>query len=103
MTQNEEWPPEIAERFMKCLREVDGNFEVADMKGLLTLIAERGKEYPSLLNLVTINEDALVRHFEETGEVPPGVKMIGTTQLSDKVTKVEIIHGPQPPRTKDRT
>ena len=102
MTQNEEWPPEIVERFMKCLREVDGNFEVADMKGLLTLIAEKSKEYPSLLNLVTINEEKLVQHFVDTGEVLPGVKMIGKTRLSDKVTKVEIIHGPQPPRTKGK-
>jgi hypothetical protein len=97
MTEHPALPPEIAERFMKCLREVNGTFEVADMRALLNLIIEHGKEYPQLQDLISINEEALVQRFLETGGVPPGVKMVGKTRESDKVTRLDLIHGPRPP------
>lgn len=94
-------PPEIAERLMECLREVDGTFEVADMRALLNLIVEHGEEHPQLQALVVVNEEMLMQRFLETGEVPPGVKIVGTTRESDKVTRLEVIHGPRSPRTEE--
>jgi hypothetical protein len=97
--QHRNLPPELGERLMKCLRETDGTFEVADMQALLDLIIEHGKKYPQLRELVTINDEAIVEHFLATGEVPPGVKMVGTAREGDKVTRLEVIHGPRPPKS----
>ena len=88
-------PPEIADRLMKCLRETDGAFEVADMEALLNLIVEHGDEYPQLRELVTINGEAIVERFLAAGEVAPGVKMVGKTREGDKVTRLEVVHGPR--------
>lgn len=90
-------PPDLGAALMRCLREIDGEFEVADMEGLVKLIAEHGEQYPVLLSLVTVNEEAVVAHFKETGEVPPGIKLIGKIREGEKVTRLEVIHGPKPP------
>ena len=55
-----------------------------------------GRAYPSLMNLVKLNEPEVIRHFQETGEVPPGVKVIKTTTVpGQNVTELEIFHGPR--------
>ncbi len=97
--QHRDLPPEIGEQLMKCLRETDGTFEVTDMKALLNLIIEHGEEYPQLCELVTINGEAIMERFLATGEVPSGVKMVGKTREGDKVTRLEVIHGPRPPKS----
>jgi hypothetical protein len=97
--QPDQLPPELTERLMKCLRETDGAFEVADMQALLDLIEEHGKEYPQLRELVRINEEAIMEQFLATGEVPPGVKMVGTSREGDKVTRLEVIYGPRSPKS----
>ena len=76
-------PPELRTEFLSFLREVNGEFEVADTRGLLMFIAEHGEQYPALFNLLEINEGAVIEHFERTGQVPPGVQLTRTTTRDD--------------------
>jgi hypothetical protein len=88
-------PPEIGERILSFMREVDGNFEVSDKRGLIEFIADNLEKYPALAQLVQLNEEALTKHVQETGEVPPGVKLIKQTDVEgENVTHVRIYNGP---------
>ncbi len=55
----DELPSEIVSKVLQCLREVDGEYEVQDMKALVDLIVEYGSKYPALYSLVSINEEAI--------------------------------------------
>jgi hypothetical protein len=89
-------PPGIAARLMVCLEEVGDEYHVKDMKALVELIAENGSEFPFLLQLVTVNMDAIVKHYEEIGEVPPGIKLVRTTtQEGSNVVGLDVLHGPR--------
>jgi hypothetical protein len=88
-------PPGLQAEFLSFLRETDNCFEVVDLKGLAAFITQHGKDYPWLYELISINEEAVVKHYEETGEVPPGVKLIRTTQESENVTRLEVLHSPK--------
>ena len=101
MSENwDDLPPEIGAKLMGCLRETDGQFEVADKEALLKLVAEHGEQYPVLLGLFKIDYDAVVEHFKKTGEVLPGMRIIHTeTREGDNVTKLEIFRGPIPPKS----
>lgn len=93
-------PPEIGAKLMTFLREENGKFEVADLQGLLSFVAEYGDRHPALLELFKLNEEAVVQHFKQTGEIPPGVKIVHTTtREGDNVTKLEVFHGPLPPKS----
>lgn len=93
-------PPEIGAKLMTFLRETNGAFEVADMEGLVKLIAEHGNEHPLLTTLLKIDYEAVVEHFKRTGEVLPGMRIIHTeTREGDNVTKLEIFRGPIPPKS----
>ena len=90
-------PPDVAARFMEFVRHVDGEYQVHDLQGLVNFIAEHAEEYPQLLNLVQLDGDALVKHYKETGEVPPGVKLVGkATRDGSNVVDLTVIHGPMP-------
>lgn len=93
-------PPEISAKLMSFLREANGTFEVADREGLFNFVAEYAERYPALLALVKINQEALVEHFEKTGEVLPGVELIKTTtgEGGDNVTTLEIFRAPSTPK-----
>jgi hypothetical protein len=93
-------PPDLKEKLLTFLREVDGEFEVADMKGLVGFIVENGTKYPALYGLLNINKEEVVDHSNRTGEVPPGIKLVRKTQESEKVTRLEVLHGPTPPKGK---
>lgn len=54
---------ELLAELMTYLREIGGEFEITDMPGLIAFIRKHGEEYPKLLELVDINEDAIVEHF----------------------------------------
>jgi len=96
----DEPPPEIGAKLMTFLREANGGFQVADMRGLVKFVAEYGDRHPALLSLLDVNEEAVVEHFKRTGEVPPGVRVIKTTtREGDNVTKLEIFRGPLPPKS----
>jgi hypothetical protein len=91
----EDLPEEIQRGVMAFTREVDGELEVDDMMGLINFIFDHSTKYPALLRLVKVNEEALTRHINETGEVPPGVKAIRKTPVpGTNVTKLDIVHGP---------
>lgn len=93
-------PPEIGAKLMTFLREENGEFRVADVQGLLRFVAEYGQRHPALLDLFRLNEEAVVEQFKRTGELPPGVRVIKTTtRKGDNVTKLEIFHGPLPPKS----
>jgi hypothetical protein len=40
----------------------------------------------------------VIDHYQRTGEVPPGIKLVQKTQESDKVTRLEVLRGPMPPK-----
>lgn len=82
-------PPELRTEFLSFLREVNGEFEVADTRGLLMFIAEHGQQYPALFKLLEINEEAVIQHFERTGQVPPGVQLTRTTTRDDPTEYAE--------------
>lgn len=96
----ENLPPGLKQELLSLLREGSDGFEVVDMMALVKLIAQHGSEYPALYTLININEEAVIAHYERTGEVPPGVKLIQKTQESDKVTRLEILRGPISPKKK---
>ena len=99
MSGIEDMPRELAERFLALFTEVNGQSEVNDMAEFIRFIAEHGKQFPFLLTLVNVNEAAVIKHYEETGEVPPGVRLIGTsTPEGSNVTYLEILQGPIPPK-----
>jgi hypothetical protein len=78
-------PPELRTEFLSFLSEVNGQFEVADTRGLLVFIAEHGEAYPALFNLVEINEESVIEHFDRTGQVPPGVELTRTTTREEAI------------------
>jgi hypothetical protein len=71
--------------FLSFLKEVNGQFEVADTRGLLKFIVEHGNQYPALYNLFGVNEEAVIEHFERTGQVPPGVALTQTAVREDSI------------------
>ena len=96
----DELPSEIGAKLMTFLRESNGEFEVADMEGLVKFVVEHGERHPVLRDLFRINYDAVVEHFKRTGEVLPGMRIIHTeTREGDNVTKLEIFRGPIPPKS----
>jgi len=59
------------------------------------------EQYPVLGAMIEVSEAALVQHFKDTGEVPPGVKMIEKARhLGTNVTGLRVLHGPIPPKEK---
>ena len=89
-------PPEIAAKLMACLDEVDGEYRVRDKKALVALIVTHGAAFPFLRELVKVNEDALIQHYEKTGEVPPGVKLVRTTtEEGSNVVDLDVVLGPR--------
>ena len=97
MKDHDELPPELRAQFLTFMREVDGEFEVADKEGLVKFVAEYGERYPVLLSLFSIDKEVAVEHFKGTGEVLPGMRIIHTsTREGDNVTKLEIFRGPIP-------
>ena len=99
MSTAKQLPPELAAKVMSLLREVDGEFEIIDMPALVNLVLEHGHEYPSLRDLIQINEDALLAHYHETGEVPPGIKIVETSrQEGSNVTELKVLYGPSSPQ-----
>jgi hypothetical protein len=96
----ENLPSDLKQTMLRFLREKDDGFEVVDMLGLVNFIVEHGTTYPALYTLVKINEEAVIDHYKRTGEVPPGIKLIHKTQESDKVTRLEVLRGPLPPKEK---
>jgi len=100
----EDLPIEIQDRVWSFVREhEDGTREVRDMRGLIAFIVENAEQYPSLLNLVKIDEDRVIQHAKETGEVPPGVKIVKTSTVEgENVTQVRIFHGPTTISEEDR-
>lgn len=95
----DELPEEVARELMSFLIDVDGDLRVNDVSGFLTFVAHHSENYASLLELIKVDEEAVIAHFEETGEVPPGLKLVGkTTEAHSNVTHLQILRGPIPPR-----
>jgi len=89
-------PPELGQKFLGFLREgEEGDFEVVDKLGLIKFIGDHGEQYPFLYQLIQLNEEAVVEHFKQTGEVPPGVKLVQTTaHEGTNLTEFRVFHGP---------
>ncbi|MGB7217328.1 MAG: hypothetical protein WBD07_00845 [Vicinamibacterales bacterium] len=92
---SEDLPEEIRRGLLSFMREVDGQVKVGDMMGMVNFILEHVDRYPSLLNAIKVNEEALTKHIQETGEVPPGVRAIRKRAIpGTNVTRLDIVHGP---------
>ncbi len=101
MDEFDELPREVIEQLLAFTTEIEGEIKVTDHLGFVKFIVEHGKQYPLLYNLISVNKTAVIEHYKETGEVPPGVKIIAkTTTEGSNVTHLEIIHGPEPPKSK---
>lgn len=60
-------------------------------------------QHPALLKAIAVNEDAVIKHVRETGQIPAGVKIIRTQTTEDSnITKLDIFHGPATIREDDR-
>jgi hypothetical protein len=101
-TNRVDLPSEIVERLRSFVRETDdGEIELIDKPGALGFIAEHCEQYPALLGLLSVNWDAIRKHYEDTGEIPPGVELVRTrTRPGENVTQLEILRGPIPPTKK---
>ena len=100
MTTHPEIPAALHSKLMSLMREVDGTYKITDMGAFLHLISEHAEQYPQLLDLVKVKEGALEQHYEQTGEVPPGVKLIRTTrEEGSNVVGLEVLRGPIPPKS----
>ncbi len=68
----EDLPIEIQQRVLSFIGDrEDGRLDDDAMKGLIAFIVENADAYPALLNLVKVNEERVIEHAKETGEVPP--------------------------------
>lgn len=66
----EDLPPEIQERVLSFIGDrEDGTLDDEAMRGLIAFIVENADAYPSLLNLVKLNEERVIEHAKETGQV----------------------------------
>jgi hypothetical protein len=99
MSDIKDMPRDLAERFLALFTQTNGHTDVKDPLEAIKFIVEYGERYPFLFDLVDINEEAVIEHYQKTGEVPPGIKLIGTsTTEGDNVTYLEILQGPIPPK-----
>jgi hypothetical protein len=58
--------PDLLEvQFFACLEFVDGEYQVKDEQGLIRFVLENVCEYPELLSLIELNEDALNEHYRD--------------------------------------
>jgi hypothetical protein len=88
-------PAEIRAGLLSFTRESDGEIEIADPRGMVQFILDHAEAYPVLLKAISVDKEALTRHIEATGEVPPGVKAIRVrTTPGSNVTRLDILHGP---------
>lgn len=88
-------PDTLQTQLMSFLGEIDGELQVIDMAGFVSFVVEHGENYPELYSLVSLNKRAAVEHYEATGEVPPGVKLVRTTtEEGSNVVGLEILRGP---------
>ena len=89
-----ELPPEILTKFLSYLGKVEGDIRVTDTEGFIGFVLEYRDRYPVLQDFLTVNWDAVNEHYQRTGKVPAGLRLIKTeTREGDNVTKLEIIDG----------
>jgi hypothetical protein len=87
-------PPEILAKFMSYLGKVEGEIRVTDPEGFMDFVFEYRDRYPVLQEFLTVDWDAVNEHYQRTGKVPSGIRLIKTeTREGDNVTKLEIIDG----------
>jgi hypothetical protein len=92
----EDLPIEIRNRLASFIRvRDDGSSEIIDPRGFVDFVKDNAETYPALLDLITVDEERLTRHIEETGDIPPGIELIQTVQVEgENVTKLRITRGP---------
>jgi hypothetical protein len=95
-------PPDVLAKFLGFITEVDGEYQVKDQKGFIDFVYEYRSQYPFLESFLQLNEEAVMRHCEETGEAPPGVKItIKTVTEGSNVIGLTIIDGSRPSKKSD--
>ena len=84
-------PVEVIQQLLAFRTDHEDGSQTVDTMGLVKFILDHVDRYPALLQLVKINEDAVIKHVQETGRPVPGVKVIKTTTAEgSNVTKLEI-------------
>ena len=91
-------PPEIANRLLALVvTGNDGTVTVPDKAAFMRFVEEYGPKYPLIQGLVKLDEAAVQKYYEETGQVPAGIK--GTRVVSrpdSNVTEMQVIYGKDP-------
>jgi hypothetical protein len=88
-------PVEIVQGLLTFMREVDGELEITDPRGMTDYIFDNSVQFPSLRKLLQVDRESIGKHLEQTGEVPPGVRAIRKRPISGtNITRVDIVHGP---------
>ncbi len=94
MTLKNELPQDITEKLMSLLHKVDGEYEIKNPLDMAKFVLEYGGKYPSLYEFLQLDEEEVVRIYEETGSVPPGVQLVKTTTTEgSNVTNIDFIKG----------
>jgi hypothetical protein len=90
-------PEDIQRRFLMLIHfHDDGTWECPDRRAFVDFILDNADAHPALLEFVCVDEERLMRHVRETGDVPPGIKIIKTsTAEGDNVTQLRVFHGPK--------
>ena len=94
MSEEYNFPKEINEKIMTLLKDVDGEYQITDLKAFAKLVAEYGEQYPSLYDFIEIDKEEIISHYKNTGEVPPGVKLVETSsEEGSNVINLRVLHG----------
>jgi hypothetical protein len=87
----DELPPEIIRQVLAFRTEHEDGSQTTDTIGLVKFVRDNMDQYPALRKLIQINEEAVIKHVQETGQPVPGVKVIKTTTAEgSNVTTLEI-------------
>lgn len=92
-------PPELAEELLNLVNADDQDLEAENNKALILFVAMHIEKHPELSDLFKLNEQAAIEHYECTGDIPPGIKLVKTTTREDNnVVELQVFHGKASPK-----
>lgn len=94
MSTPHDLPPDIAAKLMACWRRWMGTTVSETRRRYLISSPSMARRSAFLRELITVNLDAVVKYYEETGAVPPGIKLIRTTTAEgSNVVGLDVLRG----------
>jgi hypothetical protein len=93
-------PPDVANKLLALVATGDdGKVTVPDKEAFMRFVEEYGPKYPLIQGLVEVklDEAAVQKYYEETGQVPAGVKGTRIVKHPDSnVIEMQVIYGKDP-------